>query len=337
MSKEKSIIDCLDRSKIKVLYLAKYAPKSDEEMPPIHEIDGVLPRYHYEMFKVISELGFDVLSSNNLDILFTKGKNFDYVFTLYSHAHFLGSEVFVSTVCEYLSIPYLGATPHIRALAEDKHLTKIFAKHFGVPTPKWKLYRTIDDSMEEPSFKGPYILKPRFEGDSVGITEDCIQEEWNEILPQLKHILSTYGDAIVEEFISGTNVTVPIIGGNPPLIIPAVLNRSKLKGELETFYQKKFIDETSERTIFNSPKIESKLNHYVSKLFTEAQPMDYMRADFRIPYNEDTPMFLEMNVTGTLGSHSDIAMPARHIGISQKELILMILDCSFKRQNVLWE
>lgn len=37
---------------------------------------------------------------------------------------FRNSEIFISSVAEYYKIAYLGARPNIRALAEDKHLSK---------------------------------------------------------------------------------------------------------------------------------------------------------------------------------------------------------------------
>lgn len=334
MDSKELYIDKIDRSKIKVLYLAKYAPEKDTGIPPIHKTDGIQPRYHYEIFKILTELGFQVFPSRDFKSLFSDIKQFDYVFSLYSQAPFLGSEIFVSSVCEYFSVPYLGASPHVRALVEDKHMSKIFAQYLRIPTPKWALYRAKGPITHPPSFKGPYILKPRFGAFSEGITEDSIQDEWEKILPLLETNLDKYGDAIVEEFIPGTNVTIPIIGSHPPINFKPVFNHSTLPGELESFEQKRFFDKTRRRVIYDDLDMEAQLQGYVSNFFQEAQPMDYMRVDFRIAYDRNKPMFLESNANGNLGSNSDICFPAKHVGISQKQVLLLILDYSFRRQNL---
>ena len=44
-------------------------------------------------------------------------------------------------LCTRLGLPYLGASPILRGLADDKHLTKLGAAARGVPTAPWAIYR----------------------------------------------------------------------------------------------------------------------------------------------------------------------------------------------------
>ena len=47
---------------------------------------------------------------------------------------FFNSEMLCPLLCERLGVPYLGANPILRGLADDKHLTKLEGKARGVPT-----------------------------------------------------------------------------------------------------------------------------------------------------------------------------------------------------------
>jgi len=326
-------IDKLDLSKIKVLFLAKYAPKNKNKPPSLHSVDGIIPKYHYEIYRALRDIGFRVEPSSDFKYLINNGNRFNFIFSLYSETTFLGGEIFVPSICEYLGIPYLGPTPHIRAIAEDKHLAKVLAKHIGIPTPDWVIYR-CGENIIHPDFKGPYFVKPRHGGYSNDITEDSLQDNWTDILPIINKLLEEGKDVLLEKFIPGTNITMPIIGGEKPLLLPAIHNKSLLKGEIETFTQKVFVDSSLERNIFKNELISLIIEEYVQKLFQAIQPADYIRVDFRLSSHSNHPIFIEFNSTPSLGSHSDIAVPARHVGIEHQELIKIILNNSFRRQKV---
>ncbi len=157
-----------------ILFLAKYAPQSNLNNPEFHAEDGITPIYHYEIFSILKDLGFNIYSSNNLNVLFSKKFKIDYVFSLYNRAPFRNSEVFVSSICEYLKIPYLGAPPNIRIIAEDKHVGKLLATYLKIPTSPWEIYRTSDNKIIPPLFCGPYFIKPRFGASSKHISEKSI-------------------------------------------------------------------------------------------------------------------------------------------------------------------
>ena len=67
---------------------------------------------------------------NNLSVthcindIMEKSNDIDFVISLYNRFPVRNSEIFISSLCEYYHIPYLGATPNIRAIAEDKHIAK---------------------------------------------------------------------------------------------------------------------------------------------------------------------------------------------------------------------
>lgn len=66
---------------------------------------------------------------------FAKG-NVDYVFSLMNRFGMSKPEIFISSYCEFIQVPYLGAPPNIRAIAEDKLLTKLVFRSLGLNMPE---------------------------------------------------------------------------------------------------------------------------------------------------------------------------------------------------------
>ena len=154
----------------RILFLAHYAPDSVTSPIPSGIKDVSYAQYHLRVFQVLKKLFPQTRSSRSPEIMLQKNVDVDYIFSLYNRMPFRNSEVFVSAVAEYHKIPYLGASPNIRALAEDKHLAKMMARYAGVDTPAWQVYN-IGGPLQPPDFNPPYFCKPRFGAASIGITE----------------------------------------------------------------------------------------------------------------------------------------------------------------------
>src|SRR3546814_17059324 len=65
----------------------------------------------------------------------------DFVFPLLNRSGFFNSEMLLPLLCNQHGLPYLGASPIVRGLSDDKHLTKLEAAERCVPTPPWALFR----------------------------------------------------------------------------------------------------------------------------------------------------------------------------------------------------
>src|SRR3546814_4260945 len=65
----------------------------------------------------------------------------DFVLPLLNRGGFFNSEMLLPLLCNRLGLPYVGASPIVRGLSDDKHLTKLEAAARGVPTAPWALFR----------------------------------------------------------------------------------------------------------------------------------------------------------------------------------------------------
>lgn len=318
---------------INMLYLANYAPiitrgKNDEK-PSISS----QPSYHAELFEIIRRFGFNLKSQRNIDLLLKNPTNIDYVFSLLNRAPYRGSEIFTSAICEYYNIPYLGARPHTRAVADDKYLSKIIASRLGVLTTKTKIYHPNSKRHEAPNFTGPYIAKPRSGAASKHLSEDCIQDCWSDLGKIVDRLLSLGDDVIVEEFVAGTNASLPVIAGKHLDMLPPYILWSPKKGQLVTYEQKRKIEKNLKREIETNQKNIDAMNFAAQRLYKALEPVDYFRLDFRIP-SKGLPVFLEMNICCNISSTSGFTFSALNTGLSHERMIKKILMNSFSRQNV---
>lgn len=320
---------------LRVLFLAKFAPNEDADCPLVTEAsDGIYAQYHYDIYQILKTICPKTVCSRDVNVLFENTNSYDYVFTLLNRAPYRNSEIFVSALLEYLNIPYLGARPNIRALAEDKHLAKMAAKYAGLNTPEWVTIDFDDPISATKPFPGPYFVKPRFGASSAFIDESSIANSWEDARKNIA-ILQGYGiDVIVEEFVNGIFYSVPIFFKNSAAIhLPAVKEKSTLKGNVVTYRQKRKLDSGLTRTINADKALESELI-YLSDAFIELiRPIDYTRIDFMV--TPDKVEFIEFNICCNLGRQSAFCISANSVGISQTDLVTQILKNSLKRQKVI--
>lgn len=320
---------------LKVLFLAKFAPENGANYPLItEESDGIYAQYHYDIYQIIKNIFPNTTCANSPEILMDKSTKFDYVFSLLNRASYKNSEIFVSALLEYLKIPYLGTTPNIRALAEDKHLAKIVADYSGLKTPDWF---TVDSNGSIPNvepFKGPYFVKPRFGASSAFIDERSITYNWEQTKMQIQELQKNNLDVIVEKFVNGTYYSLPIyFSDNKPVYLPSIKEESNLKGNVVTYRQKRKLDKGLSRSVNTNRNLELNLQVLAKKFLDNISPLDYTRIDFIVTPN--TIEFIEFNICCNLGKQSSFCISANSIGFSQDDLVNEIIKNSLKRQKVI--
>ncbi len=315
---------------LKVLYIANDAPLSSKDgLPAEYYNTG----YHQEIFEILCRLKLDVWSTRDSIELINLTADFNYVFTLLNRLDFHNPEVFISSICEYHNLKYLGAKPNIRALAEDKHLTKIMARSLGIPTSDWMLYRVDDKKLIPPSFQGPYFLKWRNGASSLDVEEDNCVDSWEAAIPRIENFHMQNKDVILERLLLGESITVPVLTAASPWALPGVLSESDKKFGLVTFSQARRLEGGLTRKILTDQRLDRVLRYYSIALFEAVKPVDYIRVDFRIDHISGIPQLLEFNICCNISSRSAICLSANHIGISHEELVGHILNQSLIRQG----
>jgi D-alanine-D-alanine ligase len=125
-------------------------------------------------------------------------------------------EAFFPALFDELGMPYTGSDAYALSLTLDKQLTKLVLSQHGIPTPRWQYVEDPRD-LQVNALRYPVIVKPNFEGSSKGITQDSVVEDGRRLHEVVSAALARYpAGVLVEEFVSGRDVTVPYLEAAAP-------------------------------------------------------------------------------------------------------------------------
>jgi len=319
----------------RLLFLAQFAPTNGKKVTPgSPEEEFYANTYHLPIWEILSKSGCDFVSSNDVTELITNHSQYDLVWSVYNRLGFRNSEVFVQSLCEYYGIPYIGAAPNVRAMVEDKSLSKQLAEHLDIPTAAWVVASPRYPLSGIPPFAGPYFVKPRFGSASLGIDETCLCQEWNQTLRKAEQYFKSGTEVIVEQYIEGTYFGVPVLNGldGTPLIAIPHYQTSTKKGHIITNSQKRFTEGGMDRFISRDGTINKLLTHYTQKYFLEMQPCDYARLDYIVEEKTGIPYFLEVNALMNLGQQGGFIASFLESGFdSYESIIRYIVNLGFSK------
>lgn len=262
----------------------------------------------------------------------------DFVFNIAEgRGNYRSREAQVPSVLEMLNIPYSGSDPQCLAICLDKPLAKKMVALAGVYTPKWLVITDRQElrHIESWDFPFPAIVKPTYEGSSKGIRITSVVEDAKQAIELVDGLLVKYQQPVmVEEIIWGNEVTVGIIGNNPPRVngMMRILPKQRNGCFVYTLEVKRNYLNLVE---YECPaRLEEKVLHrielYSLRAFEALGCRDFARVDFRINA-EGVPYFLEINPLPGLGNHSDLVILAKKMRCGHSELISAVLNTALER------
>lgn len=323
-----------EKRTLRILYLAKYAENWREPPPVVHPTYGRELYTKFEVLSVLRSLSAEVVPCPTLDAFpETAGSGrFDYVFQIYNREPVRNPEILVSALCARQGLPFLGAPPNVRAMAEDKWITKLMARAVGLDVPEGAVYVEPADLDTPPPFPPPYFVKPRFGANSEHVTENSIRDDWAGARDEAAALLAAGEEALVESLAPGMDTTVPILGGDPPIALAPVGFRSVLREGIATERQKRLMDGGRQGTPLEDVAASAALAEAALRFSALVRPFDYLRVDFRLA-PDGSFRLLEFNLTCNLGTHAAMAIGARGAGVEHADMIEHFLCYSLRRQS----
>jgi D-alanine-D-alanine ligase len=253
----------------------------------------------------------------------------------------------VPSILEYLGIPYTASDPLTLNLCLDKARAKEVLSFHGLPTARFRV--VTEKSFSFNSLHYPMLVKPLFEGSSIGIRNDSLVYTRREMRDRVCWVLDRFHEpALVEEFLPGREFTVAILGnGDEARVLPIVEIRfdSLPPGVNPIYsYEAKWIWDTSAQPleIFECPaRLKPELQAEIERICLAAYRLlrcrDWCRIDVRLDAG-GRPHILELNpLPGILPRPEDnscFPKAARAAGIPYNELILTVLDCACRRYGM---
>jgi len=126
-------------------------------------------------------------------------------------------EAQVPSLCELLGVPYTGSDSATLSICLDKSLTKRLLT--DVDTPAFQVLVTGREKVRP--LRYPVIVKPNQEGTSKGITTRNVCDDESRVREVARELIDRYGQpALVEEYISGRELTVGLLGERRPRVLP---------------------------------------------------------------------------------------------------------------------
>lgn len=322
------------RARLRILFVAKHAFWQGG----LHHEDGNHAIYHREIREVLEKLGLNVAAAQSYEALFDEPAC-DFVFPLLNRGGFLNSEMLLPLLATRLGIPFLGASPILRGLADDKHLMKLEAHSRGIPTAPWAIYRRGAPLHADAAPRAErYVVKPNASSASWGVSDAY---DWSGVRDAVQRIHDSGHDAIVEPFLNGSDVEVPVItcGGNPA-ILPMIRFEQIDPAQLRTYEEKRDLADQlgSYRTVpFVDPHWTEIVTDHTRRLAGAVFPFDYGRFEFRLDESTGTLNFMELNLNCNLWSQKAFTRSATMLGWSHSDLVETILCESLKRQGLVKE
>ncbi|MCX6646194.1 MAG: methyltransferase domain-containing protein [bacterium] len=257
-------------------------------------------------------------------------------------------ELHVPSLLEALNIPYSGAGPQCLAICYDKSLTRGLAKEMDIPVAEADIIRPEDTIMEIP-FGFPVITKPNFGDSSFGITQRSIANNVKELENAIKEIKDKFGydkPILVEEFLTGSDISVGIIG-NPPdsyTVLPIIEeDYSLLPQDLPRLcgYEAKWLPDSPYFKITSIPaQLPEETEKFVIacclRLYERLECRDYCRFDWRLD-SEGNPKLLEVNPNPGWCWDGHLAKMAKIQGMGYKEMLTAILASVEQRYGLAQE
>ena len=243
------------------------------------------------------------------------------------HGRF-GEDGTVQGALELLGIPYTGSGVMASSMAIDKVMTKRVLLSEGLPTPKYVLLRkgsySSGDVAAVPGELGlPLIVKPAREGSSIGLSKVTAAADMAQAVGQAARLDA---DILCEQFISGDEVTCPVLGSGAGANALPVIRIVAPDGNYD--YQNKYFTDTTQYIVpCGLPAGEEEaIQHIVLKAYRTLNCRGWARADVMIDKATRQPYLLEINTSPGMTGHSLVPMSARASGLSYEDLCIKILE-----------
>ncbi|MFA6551076.1 MAG: D-alanine--D-alanine ligase, partial [Patescibacteria group bacterium] len=234
---------------------------------------------------------------------------------------------------EMLGVPYVFSGVLASALGMNKYKAKLIAKDAGLNIAKdITLTRGAEFNLESiiSELNFPIVVKPNELGSSVGMT---IAKTKEELAQGIKTAFQHDGQIMLEQFISGRELTVPVMGNNPPEALPVIEIIPKVSAWFD--YKAKYEPGGSEEVCPAQipAEIAARAQADAVKIFQAIGCADLARVDFIWNKIDSQLYFLEINTIPGLTGASLTPKAAKAAGMSFSEFLDKLIELAGERQK----
>jgi D-alanine-D-alanine ligase len=251
-------------------------------------------------------------------------------------------EMVIPCLLDMLGLPYTGSPALSLGLALHKDKAKELLKVRGVSTPGFARVDRLED-VGTVDLPFPLIVKPAREDASMGITGDSVVHDRAALGRAVEAVLRTFHQpALVEQFIPGREIYVPLLGNNPRRALPLTEIRFGKHFEdrpnIVTYAAKwesnspDYQDSPSAPCQLEDAALEARLVKTAVDAFAALECQDYGRVDLRVS-PEGVPYVIDINPNCDLHPDAGFAKAARAAGIDYPALATRLVEIALERAH----
>lgn len=250
-------------------------------------------------------------------------------------------EMLVPAMLDLLGVPYTGSSALSLALALHKNKAKeiLFAR--GVPTPGFCIIERVEDLVRV-NLPFPLIVKPAREDASMGIDFDSVVHDQAALGRAVSKVLRTFRQpALVETFIAGREIYVPLLGNAARRALPlteivfgkAFDNQPNILSYIAKWDEAspECIDSPSAPAVL-TPAIEARCIEVALAAFEALECRDYGRVDLRVDA-AGNPFVIDINPNCDLHPQAGFAKAAAAAGIGYTDLAMHLVELAEERRH----
>ena len=254
---------------------------------------------------------YDIIKSEKMDAVF-----------LALHGKF-GEDGTIQKMLDSAGIRYTGSGVQASRLALDKIASKdVFVKN-GIPTPKYVIAeKGRFDTESLSSIKMPVVVKPQFEGSSIGLS---VVKDISAMEEALAGAFEYGPRALLEEYITGRELTVGMLN-DEPLPVIEIVPRLRVYD-----YKAKYTDPDT-RYLVPAPitEDETKLAQSLGKrAHTALGCRSFSRTDMMMDGSGNI-FVLEVNTIPGMTERSLLPKAAGAIGVHFNKLCVKLIEDALK-------
>jgi D-alanine-D-alanine ligase len=238
-----------------------------------------------------------------------------------------GEDGTIQGMLDVMGIPYTFSGTLASALAMDKHRTNVFLSGIGIPVIKSYLITKKKYTKEKRkllNIKTIVVVKPNKMGSSLGVE---IAKGKRQIEKAIKNAFKYDSEIIIEDYIKGRELSVPVLGNSEAKVLP-VVEIIPLKNKFFDYaskYEEGGAEEIVPARIPDSKTRE--INEYALKIHYALGCRGVSRSDFILGDNNKL-YFLEVNTIPGMTPTSLVPKSAKAAGISFKSLLDKLIELS---------
>lgn len=246
------------------------------------------------------------------------------VMSIWSGMNSRNRKALVPAVCEARGIAYVGADPYFQLISADKQIAKIHAQEYGIESACGMRIDSKEDIEKIRFLTAPLVVKPNFEGGSIGIFQRSYAESFEDAEAVCVDLLRHYPSILAEEYIEGDEVNICLVGNKREIQVSEVCLFERDEGRRVFGAEEKKIRKSVGKSIVERGVIPDDVWNASCELFQHSGKVDILRIDGKV--KDGQFKMLELSPDCSLRRGGAIARACAAAGMDYPEALQMLLD-----------